>query len=298
MRIVTRPDFDGIICAVLLSDIVGDKTPIEWAEPNAVQNRQVEIKEGDIIANLAYHENCSFWFDHHLSNQTSRPFNGAFRIAPSAARVVFDYYKGKFKRDYSELVKETDKIDSANLSLDEVFHPENYSFISLDMTINSQNTADEPYWNRLVQLLGNYDISRVLDEPEVKNRIKKAVLKNKEYVRFLKAYSTREENVIITDFRSLKKAPSGNRFLVFCLFPEANVNVKIRYHDRDRDKIIVSVGHSIINRSCKVNSGKLCSRFSGGGHKGAGSCSFPADQAEKNLAAIFDTLFQNKGEQK
>ncbi|MCK5057738.1 MAG: exopolyphosphatase [Candidatus Aminicenantes bacterium] len=298
MRIVTRPDFDGIVCAVLLSDIVGDKIPIIWAEPNAVQNRQVEIKEGDIIANLAYHENCSLWFDHHLSNQISRPFNGAFRIAPSAARVVFNYYKRKFKRDYGELVKETDKIDSANLSLDEVFHPENYAYISLDMTIHSQNTADESYWNRLVRLLGDYDISKVLDDSGVKNRIKKAIRKNKEYVRCLKAYSTREENVIITDFRPLKKTPSGNRFLIFCLFPEANVNVKIRYHDRDRDRVIVSVGHSIINRSCKVNSGKLCSRFSGGGHKGAGSCSFPAAQAEKNLAAILDTLFQNKGEQK
>lgn len=297
MRIVTRPDFDGIVCAVLLSDIVGATTPIKWAEPNAVQNRQVEIKKGDIIANLAYHENCSLWFDHHLSNQIPGSFNGAFRIAPSAARVVFNYYKGKFKRDYGELVNETDKIDSANLSLDEVFHPENYSYISLDMTINCQNPADEPYWNRIVELLGNYDINRVLDESEVKNRIKKAVQKNKEYVRCLKAYSTREENVIITDFRPLKKAPSGNRFLVFCLFPEANVNVKIRYHDHDRDKVIVSVGHSIINRSCKVNCGILCSRFSGGGHKGAGSCSFPAGQAQKNLAAILDTLMQNKGEQ-
>jgi len=296
MRIVTRPDFDGIVCAVLLRDILGDKVPIAWAEPNAVQNRQVEIKEGDIIANLAYHENCALWFDHHLSNQTSESFKGDFRVAPSAARVVFDYYKGKFSRNFSELVKETDKIDSARLSLEEVFHPENYDYISLDMTINCQNPADESYWNHIVHLLGNVDISRILEEPEVKRRIKIAVRRNKEYVRYLKDYSVQEKNVVITDFRPLRKAPSGNRFLVFCLFPDANVNVKIRNHDSERERIIVSVGHSIINRSCNVNSGKLCSRFRGGGHKGAGSCSFPAAQAEENLAIILNTFFQNKGE--
>lgn len=294
MRIVTRPDFDGIVCAVLLGDVLGNGTPIKWAEPNAVQNGLVEIKKGDVIANLAYNKNCSLWFDHHLSNQTSIPFKGAFRIAPSAARVVFDYYKDKFKQDYTELVKAADKIDSAQLSLDEVFHPENYPYIALDMTINCQNMADEPYWNRLVELLENHTIEIVLENIEVKKRITDAVKKNREYARFLKEYSTREKNVAITDFRPLEKAPSGNRFLVFCLFPEANVNVKIRYHNKDRDKVIVSVGHSIINRSCKVNSGKLCARFSGGGHKGAGSCSFPARQAEKNVAAILDVLFRNK----
>jgi hypothetical protein len=296
MRIVTRPDFDGIVCAVLLSDVLADETPIKWAEPNAVQNGLVEIKKGDIIANLAYNKNCSLWFDHHLSNRITHPFEGAYHIAPSAARVVFDYYKGKFKNDYTELVSATDKIDSAALSLEEVFHPENYTYISLDMTINCQNTADEPYWNRLVELLGNHDIEQVVNDEEIKRRIKDAVLKNKEYVRHLKDYSTQEKNVSITDFRPLKKAPSGNRFLVFCLFPETNVNIKIRYHNTDRDKVIVSIGHSILNRSCKVNSGKICSGFGGGGHKGAGSCSFPAAQAEKNITTILKILLQNKKE--
>lgn len=294
MRIVTRPDFDGIVCAVLLKDVIDIKTPIKWAEPNAVQNGLVEIKKGDIISNLAYNENCTLWFDHHLSNKTDRPFKGSFRIAPSAARVVFDYYKGKFNRDYSELVKEADKIDSAQLSLDEVFHPENYPYISLDMTIDCQNMADKAYWDHLVDLLREFEIKKILKDREVKKRIKAAVKKNKDYVRYLKEYSTQDGNVVITDFSSLRKAPSGNRFLVFCLFPEANVNVKIRYHDNDRDRVIVSVGHSIINKSCKVNSGKLCSRFSGGGHKGAGSCSFPASQAKENIAAILSVLKKNK----
>ncbi len=296
MRIVTRPDFDGIVCAALLSDVLNEDVPIEWAEPNAVQNGRVEIKEGDIIANLAYNDNCLQWFDHHLSNQIDKKFNGSFRIAPSAARVVYDFYKDQFNRNFRELVKAADKIDAARLSLDEVFHPENYPYIALDMTIVPHKMEDEPYWNRLVFMLLNSNISEILKDQEVSARIEASVKANREFMKHLQQHSYKEKNVIVTDFRSLKKAPSGNRFLVFCLFPEANVHVKIRYHDREPDKVIVSVGHSILNRTCKVNSGKLCARFSGGGHKGAGSCSFPSSQAEANIEEIMNVLLKNKEE--
>ncbi|MCI0470371.1 MAG: exopolyphosphatase [Candidatus Aminicenantes bacterium] len=294
MRIVTRPDFDGIVCATLLRDALDSEAPIKWAEPNAVQNGLVEIKQGDVIANLAFNENCALWFDHHMSNRTTRFFNGAYWDAPSAARVVFDYFKNKFKRDYGELVKEADKIDSARLSLDEIFHPEKYSYISLDMTIDCQNPADIPYWNQLVELLMRFEIDHVLNDREVQQRIKAAVERNKEYVKRLKEHSYQEKNVVITDFRCFDKAPSGNRFLVFCLFPEANVHAKIRFFNAKREMVIVSIGHSILNRTAKVNCGELCSRFSGGGHKGAGSCSFPVHEAKKNIAAIIDALVRNK----
>ena len=293
MRIVTRPDFDGIVCAVLLSDVLDIDTPVKWAEPNAMQNRLVEIETGDIIANLAYHENCSMWFDHHSTNKPEAPFKGAYnKTAPSAAGIIFNYYKGKFKRNYRKLVKEADKIDSARLSIDEVLHPENYPYIAIDTTITSHNMADEPYWNRLVELLRHNDVHTILQEKEVSKRIAVVAKKNKQYAGILKEYTFKEGNVAVTDFRSLAKAPSGNRFLVFCLFPEANVHVKIRYHNKEKDKVIVSVGHSILNRSCKVDSGKLCSQFNGGGHKGAGSCSFPAAEAGENIQVIIKALLE------
>lgn len=291
MRIVTRPDFDGIVCAVLLSDALDIHTPVKWAEPNAMQNRLVEIKKGDIIANLAFHENCSMWFDHHSTNKPDVPFKGAYnKTAPSAAGIIFDYYKGKFKRNYNKLVKAADKIDSARLTIDEVLHPQDHPYIALDTTIVSYNTADEPYWNRLVELLKNKEIAAVLEEKDVGKRIAAVVTENKKFAGILKDHTIQKGNVAITDFRSYAKAPSGNRFLVFCLFPEANVHVKIRYHDREKDKVIVSVGHSILNRSCRVDSGKLCANFNGGGHRGAGSCSFPAAEAAGNIPAIIDAL--------
>ena len=91
MRIVTRPDFDGVVCAVLLSDALKIKEAVKWVEPNAVQRGLVEIRKGDIIANLPYHDRCTLWFDHHYTNRIYRSFNGAFEIAPSAAGIIFKY---------------------------------------------------------------------------------------------------------------------------------------------------------------------------------------------------------------
>ena len=120
MRIITRPDFDGVVCAVLLSDALKIEKPVKWAEPNAVQRGLVDIRKGDIVANLPYHDRCTLWFDHHYTNRIYRTFNGAFKIAPSAAGIIFEYYRDSFQRDYRELVAAADKIDAAELTLDEV----------------------------------------------------------------------------------------------------------------------------------------------------------------------------------
>lgn len=298
MRIVTRPDFDGIVCAVLLSDALDINNPVEWVEPNAMQHGLVDVQPGDIIANLAYHDKCALWFDHHESNRIRGPFNGAFEITPSAARIIFDYYKthenkeNRFKRDYDRLVKEADKIDSAALSLDEVLHPENYPYAALSLTISSHNRADEPYWNRLVNLLGKSEIDKILKDPEVKRRIKAALEANKNYLEELKKHTVNHRHVTVTDFRSFNKTPTGSRFLVFSLFPESVANVKIRF-DNSREKVIFSLGHSIFNRNCNVNVGHVCSVFGGGGHRGAGSCSVPLQQANETSTEILDILLKN-----
>jgi len=293
MRIVTRPDFDGLVCAVLLTDALEKRTPIKWAEPNAVQNGLVEILDGDVIANLAYNEKCCYWFDHHLSNKTDREFRGSFDLAPSAARVIYNYFQGKFSRDFSELVYQTDKIDSADLCLEEVLYPEKHAYISLDMTIGRRKKDDESYCNKLVTLLRDYSIEDVLKDPEVKKRINIAIQENKIYKDYLKRYTSQLGKITLTDFRSFKKAPFGNRFLVFSLFPDSYANIKIRNdHNCDR-RVIVSLGHSTFNDGCKANAGKICSRFGGGGHPGAGSCSFPPEDAEKNLGIILRLLQEN-----
>jgi oligoribonuclease NrnB/cAMP/cGMP phosphodiesterase (DHH superfamily) len=297
MRIVTRPDFDGIVCAVLLRDALGAEItgPVLWVEPNDMQHRLVDVQPGDIIANLSYHENCALWFDHHVSNRIDESFDGVFKLAPSAARLVFDYYKNKdrFKRDYTRLIEAADKIDSADFSWDEVLYPEKYPYTAISTTISSHNRADEPYWNRLVDLLKTCEIEEVLEDPQVKIRINKIVEANNTYHGLLKEHTTVYDHVTVTDFRVLGKNPEGNRFRVFSLFPGTVVNVRVRVDNNDRENVRISIGHSIFNRKCRVNAGLLCSRFGGGGHRGAGACTVPKDRVDKTMKIILDILAKN-----
>lgn len=293
MRIVTRPDFDGVVCAVLLHEAKKINEPVKWVEPNDMQIGLVDIREGDIIANLPFNEKCTLWFDHHYTNRTDKPFKGVFKISPSAAGIIFEHYRDRFRRDYRELISETDRIDSADLSLNEVLHPENNAYLLLSMTITGFSEPDEHYWNRLVDLLGKYQMQTVMNDEEVKKRCANVIEQNKRYKKILKKNTQIKGCVSITDLRSFDKAPVGNRFLVYSLFPETVVNVKIRYQNEDRKKIVVGVGHSIFNRNCNVNVGVMLSKFKGGGHSGAGSCTFHANLAEVYIPEIIDILLRN-----
>lgn len=293
MRIVTRPDFDGVVCAVILLETLEITEDIFWVEPNDMQNGRVAVKEGDVIANLPYHKNCSMWFDHHFTNTLSEPVEGAFEIAPSAAGVVYKYFASKLDHTFDELIEHADRIDSGDITMDEVLRPEEHPYFLLSMTISGRSREDEPYWNRLVSLLRSGDIGKVMEDTEVIGRCAAISRQNRELGNFLQEHTTLHGNIAVTDFRSLEKAPEGNRFLVYSMFPEAVASVKIRYDNVDREKVILSVGHSIFNRNCRVNSGKLLAGYNGGGHFGAGACSFPKRCAEEYIPEIINTLVEN-----
>ena len=294
MRIVTRPDFDGVVCAVLLKEAEKITEPVKWVQPNDIQKGLVNIRKGDIIANLPYDAGCSLWFDHHYTSRIAGPFKGAFELAPSAAQVVFKYYKHMLQRDYSELVKETDKIDSADLSMDEVLCPEKHPYLLLSMTIFGHDAAEERYWNRLVELLGRLRIDNILDDAGVEKRGRGVIEQNKKYKIYLDEYTQSIQHVCVTDFRPLDKTPDGNRFLVYALFPETVVSVKIRYDDDAGKKVAVSVGHNIFNKNCNVNVGLMLSKFEGGGHHAAGSSRFDAGKADDYIPRILDILLKNE----
>jgi hypothetical protein len=297
MRIVTRPDFDGVVCAVLIADALAIEQSIYWLEPSDFKKGSAGIQPGDIIANLPYDPRCEIWVDHHSTNRIDKPFKGFFRDAPSAARNVFDYFHGRFKRDYAELVYWADRIDSAEFTQDEVLHPETYDYVLLSMTVSGENRAEEDYWNKLVSLLGTSDIKQVMADPDVEKRCRRFVTENRAYAGWLKRYTRIEGQVAITDFRALDSPPSGNRFLSYCLFPEAVVSVRIRYQDSTRQSVVVNVGHSVFNRRCQVHVGKLLAAFEGGGHRGAASARFPAAKAESYLPQIIEILVKNQSEQ-
>jgi hypothetical protein len=293
LRIVTRPDFDGVVCAVLLYDAEEITAPVEWVEPGDVQKGLVEIRGNDIIANLPYDDRCALWFDHHFTNRIDKPFNGAYREAPSAAGIIYAHYPGKFPANRRILVAAADKIDSADLSMDEVLQPEKHDFVLLAMTISNQENPDEAYWNRLVTLLREKTVDAVLADAEVQKNCDRVILENRRYREMLIRCTRVHGQVAVTDFRPLEKSPTGNRFLVYSLFPAAHVHIRISRDTRQPGWIAVNVGHSIFNRACKVNVGLLLSRYEGGGHPGAGACRFPVSKSDEYLPRIIETLVRN-----
>jgi hypothetical protein len=292
-RIVTRPDFDGIVCAVLLKEALEQDIPVLWTQPNQIQNGKVQLGDEDIIANLPFHRKAYMWFDHHVSNATEIRHKGLFRIAPSAAGLVFEYFRHTIDQRFQELVQQTDKIDSAQLNLDEILHPERYGYILVSMTLSDNPNSDRGYYDHLVQLLRNHTIDQVLADPLVKAASDRVVIENKIYSTHLKHHTRVIEKVSLTDFREMTPTPNGNRFLVYSLFPDTVVNMKI-YHENDLT--VVKIGHSIINRNCHVNVGRLLAQFGGGGHQGAGACRLPKETSEESLSQILDILKQNSQE--
>ena len=297
MRIVTRPDFDGIVCAVIIHESEEINAPELWIEPSQVQNREAEIREGDIMANLPHDPRCSVWFDHHFSNTTSEKIEGAFEIAPSAAGVAYGYYKdaNRLTKDYDELIHWTDIIDAADLNEDQVLRPEAYPYILLSMTVKNRDDSDPPYWNRLVAMLREQTILEVTADPEVKQRCDEVVEENRLYVDILKQHTViHQKTISIADFRSMETVPSGNRFLTYSLFPQTHASIKIRYATPEKKVVLMSIGHSIFNPTCRVNVGKLLSTYGGGGHAGAGGCSLDAKDADRVLDEVLAILGANR----
>jgi nanoRNase/pAp phosphatase (c-di-AMP/oligoRNAs hydrolase) len=296
MRLVTRGDLDGLTSAVIITmkESIDD---LLLVHPQDITDKRIEIGPDDILANLPYDPRCGLWFDHHLlTDSNERPpegFRGRYGLAPSAARLVYDYYLEQNPSDpallrLARLVEETDRLDSAQLTPDDVNDPRDY--ILLGYTIDSRTGLGtfDAYFRQLVEWLKTMSIEEVLEQPEVRARVERIRSESSEFKQLLSRNSFQLHNVVVTDLREIKRLPAGNRFLVYTLFPEANVSLRVHWGPRD-ETVIAAVGHSIFNRTCKTSVGELMSRYGGGGHRGAGTCFLPLDKAAD---AIDEILFE------
>jgi len=312
MRLVTRADFDGIVCGSLIT-LMEEIDSYLFVEPKFLQDGMVDIRNGDIIANLPYHPNCTLWFDHHITNKDWNsetpiiPGKGGFRLAPSAARVVYEYYStlegGKRKTESGKkketlkilnsermryLLEETDRIDAGQLVPEDVHHPQGYVLIS--MTLDGRREEDQPYWLRLIGFLRDRSLEEILKEPEVKQRCQKIVDSQEKLKAILLERTTLKGNVIFVDLRGIEEIPDGNRFLLYTLFPTGNISIKIADDSQRANTTAISVGYNIFNTTSKVNVGALLKKHGGGGHKVVGSCRVPSGEAERAIREIFEAV--------
>ncbi len=297
MRLVTRPDLDGLTCAVLLSHCETIDS-VELVEPQEVTDRQVPIGGDDILANLPYHPSCGMWFDNHLlTDARSTPpqgFRGRYGSAPSAAHLVYAHYSPSHPEleRYEELVRETDRLDSAQLELEDVVSPVGYTLLGFTLDPKSGLANVREYFLELLAALPTSSIQDVLTLPAVQDRARQLKEQDRKFREVAVAHSRLDGDVVVTDFRTVDAVPIGNRFLIYTLYPEATVSVRVQQPNAP-DKLKVSVGRSIFNRSSRVNIGILMSLYGGGGQPGAGACMLPAATADTQIAEIIAALKRN-----
>ncbi len=317
MRLVTRADFDGLVCGALVTKFEKIDDYL-FVEPKFMQDGLVEIRRGDIITNLPYHPNCTLWFDHHITNTTPdfpKPImlgQGGFRLAPSAARVVYEYYTKVGTRQQAtgnrnspkeiaeflgtarmqHLMHETDRVDAGKLAQEDVLNPQGYVLIS--MTTDGRNAGDQPYWLKVIDLLRDTSLEETLSDPDIKQRCQRIQDEQEKLRKLLLERTAYKGNVIYCDLRGVREIPDGNRFLVFTLFPKGNIQVKVAHDPQRENTTAISVGYNIFTPTSNVNVGELLKNYGGGGHKVVGSSRVPNDKAEQAIKEILAAVTEQE----
>ena len=298
MRLLTRSDFDGICCAVMLEEL-GVVDEMVYAHPKDLQDGKIEVTENDVLANVPYVEGAGMWFDHHASEsergQGADGVKGKVGDSPSTARLIYEYYGPEKLTKFDEMLKYCDKMDSADLTEDEIKNPAGWvmlGFICDPRTglgyHKSFKTSNLDLMQALIDHIRTMPVEDILALPDVQERVVMYNEKNAEYTEFIKANSRADGNVLIIDTRG-KQVPSGNRFLEYTMYPGTNVSVRL-IDGKLGQSTSISVGYSIINRTATADVGSIMLRYGGGGHRKVGTCQIAPADADKVLGEIVDVL--------
>lgn len=302
MRLVTRSDFDGLACGALLKD-VGVIDSWKFAHPKDLQDGIVEITKDDCLANVPFVEGCGLWFDHHSSeferNELAGKYNGESRIAPSCARIIYDYYGGEARfSHYDDMMTAVDKVDSGHLTCEEILHPEGWILIGFLMDPRTglgrwRNFTISNYqlMEKLIDCCRTMNTEQILELSDVKERIEVYNEQSEKFIEMVRAHTKVEKNVIISDLRGVDPIYSGNRFMIYSLYPNQNISAWI-VNGKGGAGCSAAVGYSVLNRTSEVNVGSLMLKYGGGGHKAVGTCQFNDDNMSTELPKMLAELVE------
>ena len=302
-RLVTRSDFDGLACAMMLRelDLIDD---IKFVHPKDVQDGKVELSARDITTNLPYDPRVSIAFDHHESEVDrlkAQETGGKLIIDPnarSAARVVYDYYGGKetFPRVSEELMAAVDKGDSADFTVDEILNPKGWVLLHYLMDprtglgrFRNFRISNYDLMMQLISFCMNASIDEILELPDVKERVDLYFEQAEAFKAQLKRIARIEGKVVVLDLRNEEIIHAGNRFMIYALYPEAQISVHVAWGFHKQNTAVM-IGKSIVNKASQVNIGDLCLRYGGGGHFNAGTCQLENDTVDQQLPEIIAAL--------
>jgi len=298
-RLITRSDFDGLVCAVLLKELdLIDPSEILFVHPKDMQDGKIEVSDRDITTNLPYVEGVHLCFDHHASEidrvGDKRDNHIIDAGAMSAARVVYKYYGGQeqFPRVSDEMMDAVDKCDAARLSKEEILDPEGWILLNYLMDARTGLGRFREFrisnYNLMMELIDycrDHSVDEILALPDVAERVVVYREHGPKQREQLRRCTEVHDNLAVLDLRGEDTIWSGNRFMIYALFPETNISMHVMW-GRQQQNTVFAIGKSILDRSSRTHVGKLCLEYDGGGHGAAGTCQVDNDRAEAVKAEL------------
>ncbi|HRK97218.1 MAG: exopolyphosphatase [Alphaproteobacteria bacterium] len=301
-RLITRSDMDGLVCGILLKEL-GMIDDITFAHPKDMQDGLIEVGQDDITTNLPYVEGVFMAFDHHASEVERVGGLKENHIidpkAPSAARVVYDYFGGKsrFPRVPDEMMEAVDKADSAAFTKEDVLNPQGWELLSFLMDARTGLGRFRDFsisnYQLMMQLIDfcreHDDIKEILELPDVKERVELFKEQQSKFREQIERCARIKKNVIALDLRNEDTIYAGNRFMIYALFPQCNISIHILW-GKNKQNTVFAIGKSILNKTSTTDIGALCLSYAGGGHNAAGTCQVDNLKADEILDEIVEKL--------
>lgn len=299
-RLVTRSDMDGLVCAVILKE-VGIIDEITFVHPKDMQDGTIEITENDIITNLPYVANAHLVFDHHESEAMRNGEADNYFIdasAPSAARIVYNYYGGaeKLPQISNEMMLAVDKADAAQFTIDDILNPQGWELLSFLMDSRTGlgrfrefTVSNYQLMMDLIDYCIDHDIDDIMKLPDVVERVELFNKYSDDFIDQLQRCTTLHDNLVILDLRDEEIIYPGNRFTIYALFPDTNISIHVLWGFKQQNTVFAT-GKSIVNRSSKTNIGELMYKYGGGGHNAAGTCQIDNDKAQDTLKELIGAI--------
>ena len=301
-RLVTRSDFDGLVCGMLLRelDLIDE---IKFVHPKDMQDGLVPITSSDIVTNLPYAQECHLAFDHHASEvlrkgEAVRANHVIDEAAPSAARVVYNYYggAGTFQRVSAELMAAVDRADSAQFTREEILDPRGWVLVNFLMDSRTGlgrfrdfRVSNYELMMQLIEHCTNHTVEQVLDLPDLRERVDLYMAHRERFVEQVRRCTVVHRKLALLDYRGEEVIYAGNRFVVYALFPQCDISAHLIWGVQKRNTVF-AIGKSILDRSSPVDVGAVCLGYGGGGHHAAGTCQIPNDRAEAVKAELMTVL--------
>lgn len=304
MRLVTRSDFDGLACAVFLKE-AGVIDSFKFVHPKDLQDGLIKVDENDCLANVPFVEGCGLWFDHHSSEAERNAYKGKYkgdsRQSPSAAHIVYDYYGGKERfPDFDDLLEAVDKVDSANLTKDEILTPPDWILLGFIMDprtglgrFRKFTISNYQLMEKLVDWCRTMSINQIMNLPDIVERVEMYHEQLEEFIKMVVAHTTEynDEHLVVSDLRGVETIYTGNRFMIYSMYPNASISVWI-VSGRGGKGCSAAVGHSVLNRTSKVDVGELMLKYGGGGHHVVGTCQFSDEIMDEKIASLINDIRQ------